>query len=54
MHLATEQSSDGAIENESSFAAGTGTFETIVLEGEAITQTEEYVPRNRSTARWRR
>jgi predicted Zn finger-like uncharacterized protein len=44
MHLHTEQSSDGAIENESNFADGTGTFETIVLEGEAITQTEEYVP----------
>jgi predicted Zn finger-like uncharacterized protein len=44
MHLATEQSSDGAIENESNFAEGTGTFETIVLEGEAITQTEEFVP----------
>jgi predicted Zn finger-like uncharacterized protein len=44
MHLATEQSSDGSIENESNFAAGTGTFETIVLEGDGITQTEEYVP----------
>ena len=44
IHLPTEQSSDGAIENESNFADGTGTFETIVLEGEAITQTEEYVP----------
>ena len=44
LHLATEQSSDGSIENESSFAAGTGTFETIVLEGDGITQTEEYVP----------
>jgi predicted Zn finger-like uncharacterized protein len=44
MHLPTEHSSDGAIENESNFAEGTGTFETIVLEGEAITQTEEYVP----------
>jgi predicted Zn finger-like uncharacterized protein len=44
LHLPTEQSSDGAIENESNFADGTGTFETIVLEGEAITQTEEYVP----------
>ncbi len=44
LHLPTEQSSDGAIENESTFADGTGTFETIVLEGEAITQTEEYVP----------
>jgi predicted Zn finger-like uncharacterized protein len=43
-HLATEQSSDGGIENESSYAEGTGTFETIVLEGDAITQTEEYVP----------
>jgi predicted Zn finger-like uncharacterized protein len=43
-HLTTEQSSDGGIENESSFAEGTGTFETIVLEGDAITQTEEYVP----------
>src|SRR5580658_11211456 len=32
--LATEISSDGAIENESSVADGTGTFETIVLEGE--------------------
>ncbi|HEY6452234.1 MAG TPA: DUF3426 domain-containing protein [Steroidobacteraceae bacterium] len=44
LHLATEQSSDGSIENESSFAEGTGTFETIVLEGEGITQIEEYVP----------
>jgi predicted Zn finger-like uncharacterized protein len=43
-HLATEQSSDGGIENESSYADGTGTFETIILEGDAITQTEEYVP----------
>ena len=42
--LPTEQSSDGSIENESTFADGTGTFETIVLEGEAITQIEEYVP----------
>jgi predicted Zn finger-like uncharacterized protein len=42
--LPTEQSSDGSIETESNFAAGTGTFETIVLEGEAITQIEEYVP----------
>jgi predicted Zn finger-like uncharacterized protein len=44
IHLATEKSSDGSIENESNFADGTGTFETIVLEGDAITQTEEYVP----------
>ena len=43
-HLATESSSDGSIENESNFAEGTGTFETIVLEGDGITQTEEYVP----------
>ncbi|MFI4866515.1 MAG: zinc-ribbon and DUF3426 domain-containing protein [Steroidobacterales bacterium] len=43
-HLATERSSDGAIENESSLAEGTGSFETIVLEGDAITQTEEFVP----------
>ena len=43
-HLTTERSSDGAIENESSLAEGTGSFETIVLEGDAITQTEEYVP----------
>ena len=42
--LPTEQSSDGSIENESNRADGTGTFETIVLEGEAITQIEEYVP----------
>jgi hypothetical protein len=42
--LPTEQSSDGSIENESTYAEGTGTFETIVLEGEAITQIEEYVP----------
>jgi predicted Zn finger-like uncharacterized protein len=42
--LPTEQSSDGSIETESNFADGTGTFETIVLEGEAITQIEEYVP----------
>jgi predicted Zn finger-like uncharacterized protein len=43
-HLITERSSDGAIENESSLADGTGSFETIVLEGDAITQTEEFVP----------
>jgi predicted Zn finger-like uncharacterized protein len=43
-YLATESSSDGAIENESSVADGTGSFETIVLEGDAITQTEEFVP----------
>jgi predicted Zn finger-like uncharacterized protein len=43
-HLTTERSSDGAIESESSMAEGTGSFETIVLEGDAITQTEEYVP----------
>jgi predicted Zn finger-like uncharacterized protein len=43
-HLATERSSDGAIENESTQADGTGSFETIVLEGDAITQTEEFVP----------
>jgi predicted Zn finger-like uncharacterized protein len=43
-HLATEQSFDGSIENESSRAEGTGTFETILLEGDAITQTEEFVP----------
>jgi predicted Zn finger-like uncharacterized protein len=42
--LATEISSDGAIENESSLAEGTGTFETIVLEGDAVTQTEEFAP----------
>jgi hypothetical protein len=41
--LPTEHSSDGSIENESTYAEGTGTFETIVLEGEAITQIEEYV-----------
>jgi predicted Zn finger-like uncharacterized protein len=43
-YLATERSSDGAIESESSLADGTGSFETIVLEGDAITQTEEFVP----------
>src|SRR5579863_2969834 len=43
-HLTTESSSDGAIESESSLADGTGSFETIVLEGDAITQTEEFVP----------
>jgi len=42
--LTTERSSDGAIENESSLADGTGSVETIVLEGDAITQTEEFVP----------
>jgi predicted Zn finger-like uncharacterized protein len=42
--LPTESSSDGGIESESSLAEGTGTFETIVLEGDAITQTEEFVP----------
>jgi predicted Zn finger-like uncharacterized protein len=42
--LTTERSSDGAIENESSLAEGTGSYETIVLEGDAITQTEEFVP----------
>lgn len=44
--LVTERSSDGAIENESSAAEGTGTFETIVLEGEGITQTEEFAPQD--------
>lgn len=44
MQLVTERSSDGAIENESSLADGTGTFETIVLEGDTISQTEEFVP----------
>jgi predicted Zn finger-like uncharacterized protein len=39
-----EPSDEGAIENESNYAEGTGTFETIVLEGDTITQTEEYVP----------
>jgi predicted Zn finger-like uncharacterized protein len=43
-HLPTELSFDGSIENESTHAEGTGTFETILLEGDAITQTEEYVP----------
>jgi predicted Zn finger-like uncharacterized protein len=42
--LKTETSSDGAIENESTQAEGTGSFETIVLEGEGITQTEEFAP----------
>ncbi len=42
--LPTESSSDGSIENESSLADGTGTFETIVLEGDGFTQTEEFVP----------
>lgn len=42
--LATEVSGDGAFETESSLAEGTGTFETIVLEGDAITQTEEFAP----------
>ncbi|HEX4377647.1 MAG TPA: DUF3426 domain-containing protein [Steroidobacteraceae bacterium] len=42
--LPTEVSGDGAFENESSLADGTGTFETIVLEGDAITQTEEFAP----------
>ncbi len=36
--------SEPSIENESNFDDGTGTFETIVLEGDAITQTEEFVP----------
>jgi predicted Zn finger-like uncharacterized protein len=40
----SEASDEGAIENESNYAEGTGTLETIVLEGDAITQTEEYVP----------
>jgi len=44
MQLVTERSSDGAIENESSMAEGTGTWETIVLEGDGFTQTEEFVP----------
>ena len=43
-YLTTERSSDGAIENESSLADGTGSFETIVLEGDTISQTEEFVP----------
>ena len=42
--LQTESSSDGAIENQSSAAFGTGTFETIILEGDGISRTEEYVP----------
>jgi predicted Zn finger-like uncharacterized protein len=41
---ASEPPGEGAIENESNYAEGTGTLETIVLEGDAITQTEEYVP----------
>src|ERR1700722_8144423 len=41
---ASEASDEGAVENESNYAEGTGTLETIVLEGDAITQTEEYVP----------
>lgn len=44
LQLPTEVSSDGSIENESTLAEGTGTFETIVLEGDAITQTEEFAP----------
>ena len=40
---ASETADEGAIENESNYAEGTGTLETIVLEGDAITQTEEYV-----------
>jgi predicted Zn finger-like uncharacterized protein len=44
VRLQTETSSDGAIENESTLADGTGSFETIVLEGEGITQTEEFAP----------
>jgi predicted Zn finger-like uncharacterized protein len=43
-HLITEVSSDGAIENESSLAEGTGSYETIVLEGDAVSQTEEFAP----------
>lgn len=42
--LATEVSSDGAIETESSLADGTGTIETIVLEGDGYMQTEEFAP----------
>jgi predicted Zn finger-like uncharacterized protein len=42
--LPTEVSSDGAIETESSLADGTGTFETIVLEGDGYMQTEEFAP----------
>ena len=42
--LTTEISSDGAIENESTLADGTGSFETIVLEGDAVMQTEEFAP----------
>jgi predicted Zn finger-like uncharacterized protein len=44
LRLPTEISSDGAIENESSLADGTGSFETIVLEGDAVMQTEEFAP----------
>jgi predicted Zn finger-like uncharacterized protein len=40
-HPAPDESS---IETASSRADGTGTFETIVLEGDAILQTEEFVP----------
>jgi predicted Zn finger-like uncharacterized protein len=35
---------ESAIESASSRAEGTGTFETIVLEGDGILQTEEFVP----------
>jgi predicted Zn finger-like uncharacterized protein len=42
--LPTERSADGAIESESTAADGTASFETIVLEGEGITQTEEFAP----------
>ena len=42
--LPTEVSSDGSIETESSLAEGTGTFETIVLEGDGFMQTEEFAP----------
>jgi predicted Zn finger-like uncharacterized protein len=42
--LPTETSSDGSIETESSLAEGTGTFETIVLEGDGFMQTEEFAP----------
>jgi predicted Zn finger-like uncharacterized protein len=35
---------ESAIESDSSRADGTGTYETIVLEGDAILQTEEFIP----------
>jgi predicted Zn finger-like uncharacterized protein len=40
----TAGGSDSSIESDSSNAIGTGSYETIVLEGDGILQTEEFLP----------